>query len=301
MSTAAIVLLVLGILFFVASFFLPDGKKQEAVSPKIDEKVIKDLVEKEVDKARERIDDMVEETVSYSVEKTERQLEKVSNEKIMAVEEYSDTVLKRINDNHQEAVFLYDMLNEKGEKLKNTDEALREKKEELTEKDRELEVKEEILKARSEDLESRKEELKAEAQEKTEEPTAFVPFIPEHIKVETDEKTGETTVKTVTPAVTPKQRTVKKPVTGKQPKTISKLSDKEGTDASLAAKPTINADNEVELHFDRDNESRKNSNELIRKMHEEGKSNMAIAKELGLGVGEVKLVIDLFAGKGSTK
>ena len=32
-------------------------------------------------------------------------------------------------------------------------------------------------------------------------------------------------------------------------------------------------------------------------MHEEGKSNMAIAKELGLGVGEVKLVIDLFANK----
>ena len=31
-------------------------------------------------------------------------------------------------------------------------------------------------------------------------------------------------------------------------------------------------------------------------MHNEGKSNMAIAKELGLGIGEVKLVIDLFKG-----
>ena len=53
----------------------------------------------------------------------------------------------------------------------------------------------------------------------------------------------------------------------------------------------------MELYFDRDNESRKNKNDQIRKMHEEGKSNMAIAKELGLGVGEVKLVIDLFANK----
>ena len=37
-----------------------------------------------------------------------------------------------------------------------------------------------------------------------------------------------------------------------------------------------------------------NNNELILKMHKQGKSNVAIAKELGLGVGEVNLVIDLF-------
>lgn len=42
--------------------------------------------------------------------------------------------------------------------------------------------------------------------------------------------------------------------------------------------------------------SGKNSNERILKLHEAGKSNMAIAKELGLGIGEVKLVIDLFEG-----
>ena len=32
------------------------------------------------------------------------------------------------------------------------------------------------------------------------------------------------------------------------------------------------------------------------KIDEAGKSNMAIGKELGLGIGEVKLVIDLFEG-----
>ena len=37
-----------------------------------------------------------------------------------------------------------------------------------------------------------------------------------------------------------------------------------------------------------------NNNELILKLHKQGKSNVAIAKELGLGVGEVNLVIDLF-------
>ena len=37
-----------------------------------------------------------------------------------------------------------------------------------------------------------------------------------------------------------------------------------------------------------------NRNEAVLKLHAEGKSNVAIAKELGLGVGEVKLIIDLY-------
>lgn len=37
-----------------------------------------------------------------------------------------------------------------------------------------------------------------------------------------------------------------------------------------------------------------NNNEKILEMHKQGKSNVAIAKELGLGVGEVNLVIGLF-------
>ena len=39
-----------------------------------------------------------------------------------------------------------------------------------------------------------------------------------------------------------------------------------------------------------------NSNERILGLHKAGKSNMAIARELGLGIGEVKLVIDLYEG-----
>mgnify|MGYP003504765511 FL=1 len=43
-------------------------------------------------------------------------------------------------------------------------------------------------------------------------------------------------------------------------------------------------------------EGGRNSNERILQLHNAGKSNVAIAKELGLGIGEVKLVIDLFEG-----
>ena len=283
MSTASIVLLAVGVVFIVASFFLPDSrKKEDKDSQKIDEKVIKEMVEREVSNAKERIEEIVDETVNYSVEKTERQLEKLSNEKIMAVDEYSETVLKRINDNHKEAVFLYDMLNDKGEKLKNSDEALKIKDEELKEKNRQLEVKEEILKVKDEELSKKAEftndllssvsaaEADAPDASKPEEPE-FVPLKPQKVSA---------------------KRTVKKPVTGKTvgaPRMNVSDNDEEG--------PGTDKSPEVELYFDRDNESRKNKNDQIRKMHEEGKSNMAIAKELGLGVGEVKLVIDLFANK----
>ena len=52
----------------------------------------------------------------------------------------------------------------------------------------------------------------------------------------------------------------------------------------------------AEVQFVAGQENISNSNEHILQLHKEGKSNMAIAKELGLGIGEVKLVIDLFEG-----
>ena len=47
----------------------------------------------------------------------ERSGEKETNEKIMAISEYSDTVLSSMNKSHDEIVFLYDMLNEKQERV----------------------------------------------------------------------------------------------------------------------------------------------------------------------------------------
>lgn len=52
----------------------------------------------------------------------------------------------------------------------------------------------------------------------------------------------------------------------------------------------------VDIRFAQGNDNGRNSNERILELHKAGKSNMAIAKELGLGLGEVKLVIDLFEG-----
>ncbi len=287
MSVTEIVLLILGAVFFTVSFFIPDNRKEEE---RITEEEIKALIEKEMEAAKSRIDDMVEETVNYSVEKTERALERLSNEKIMAVDEYSETVLKKINDNHNEAVFLYDMLNDKDEKLKNTGEELkvsktelelekseleRKKKEEEEKQKKQEEIKriEEETKKRLEEEQAAKERKLQEIKEKEEKPV-FTPFVPERVEV------VDGVAVTVSEAKkTKKTESVKNEIRSEE-KPFKEL------------KPS-----DVTLSFDLDNQGKKNSNEQIRRLHEEGKSNMQIAKELGLGVGEVKLVIDLFSSK----
>ena len=112
MSAMEIALLVLGAVFFAASFIVPE-MRAASEDAGISKDEMKQMLEKELNSAKSQMKDTVEETVSYAVQRTERSLEKVSNEKIMAVNEYSDTVLEEIDKNHKEALFLYDMLNDK--------------------------------------------------------------------------------------------------------------------------------------------------------------------------------------------
>lgn len=61
------------------------------------------------------------------------------------------------------------------------------------------------------------------------------------------------------------------------------------------ANEEVSLDKQVDIHFtDSEDRQGQNSNERILKLFKQGKSKIAIAKELGLGVGEVKLVIDLY-------
>ena len=121
MDIMEIVLLAAGGIVFVLSFLIPARKEESSEETRgLAKEEIKTLVSEELEAVRGHVDDVVEEAVTYSIEKTERSLERLSNEKIMAVSEYSDTVLSEIHKNHEEVMFLYDMLNDKHINLKNT-------------------------------------------------------------------------------------------------------------------------------------------------------------------------------------
>ncbi|MBR6302753.1 MAG: hypothetical protein IKR35_02760 [Lachnospiraceae bacterium] len=121
MTPLEIVLLICGAALFILSFVIPVGKKEasEDIKDMIGAEV-KLKVKEEIEELRNHIDGVIDESIEYAQEKTERSLERISNEKIMAVNEYSDTVLDEINKNHNEVMFLYDMLSSKHEDLKNT-------------------------------------------------------------------------------------------------------------------------------------------------------------------------------------
>ena len=113
MGGLEIALLIFAVILIVVSFFLVD-KKETAPStvPVPDMKQLNVISER-------AIKDM-NTSANKLIEGTQDQLEAISNDKIMAVNEYSDQVLAKIDTNHKETVFLYQMLQDKEKELKET-------------------------------------------------------------------------------------------------------------------------------------------------------------------------------------
>lgn len=117
MTAVEIVLIVIGIICIVASFiFDMTGNDKDEVG----EIVSSELNEAQKQKIREQINGIIEEELEGISERTEASLDKISNTKILEMNEYAENVLGEINRNHNETVFLYDMLNEKAKEIKTT-------------------------------------------------------------------------------------------------------------------------------------------------------------------------------------
>lgn len=243
MNIMEIVLLIIGVVVFVASFLIPLGKGDSlAHDRELARDEISDMVARELERIRSQVDDTVEEAIEYSMEKTERSLERISNEKIMAVNEYSETVLQQINKSQQEIMFLYDMLNAKHDNLKNT----------ATEMERKLKEAE----IASKEVEAVTREAEAAAQ---------------------------VARQVVTPAFQALQAGI--------------ISDEE-IDLLLPQQPAVpEEEGDVSQQELQGTEGYSNKNDSILELHRQGRSDVGIARALNLGVGEVKLVIDLFEGR----
>lgn len=292
MGIMEIVLIILGVIVFVGSFLLPAGKKSDEDEKALSEEIIHEMVEKEVEGAKTQIGDIVDETITYAMEKTERSMDRLTNEKMSAVNEYSDTVLEEINKNHKEVVFLYDMLNDKHENLKSVvSEAAKMAGEvKQTVKDAEILAKE-VESSVAKEAEGAAQEAKAPVTESVVPETEFIPIQAQKVEVlypmpEYNDGQG---------APDAAAARIPEPVRAPEPilatvKPLVQAKEADGREAGPA--PEAAPDVEVTLNAD----EKRNNNDRILEMHNAGKSNMAIAKELGLGIGEVKLVIDLFEG-----
>lgn len=330
MTTLEILLLILGAVIFIASFIVPESKSElDAVDKQLTQEKLQELLQEEMKNVRSQVADAVDETVHYSMEKTERGLERLTNEKMTAVSEYAQTVLEDIHKNHEEVMFLYDMLNNKHENLKETatevSMAVKEASAKVSELDAARAAEPEIdpdqpiesvmedartgkpiveetfepislsgiekLKRREDSLH----EMDKAAESVVKKAIAQSPVIPKEKKPapaeEKDEKSTEPAVKTEEkPAVKP----VAEPAKKEKPAKSAESKPKKTAKAKTEAKPQqIQESGDIALSLQPITDN-SNKNERVLALHKQGKSNVAIAKELGLGVGEVKLIIDLF-------
>ena len=126
MTGVEITLILVGIIFVLVSFFV-----QEKLTPKdvqeitrLSEKELKIIVERELKNANDKVEDAIDAVVEQSQENAKRLMEKETNEKIMAINEYSNTVIESMNKTHNEILFLYNMLNDKHTELMFSDQFL---------------------------------------------------------------------------------------------------------------------------------------------------------------------------------
>ena len=323
MSGLQIMLLVIGAAVFVASFVIPDmlaEEDKEGIDIEEKREEIRAIIDSEMKEAQGKLQDVVDETVNYAVEKSERSLEKLSNEKITAVSEFSETVLTDIHKSHQDAMFLYDMLHDKQKNLHET----------VMEADKSnakvLETKNELEYAARQI-----EESVAQAGVIPPAPVATVSPAP----AATVAAASPVASAPANPAAAPVASSNAAPAAAAPTPAFAKpaVSGGSSSDASFDGEDLLSQvesviaageknDPDPAANFDADSFVEKakaasekpggrvlempvvnnvsdgdvnsNNNERILEMHKQGRSNMAIAKELGLGVGEVNLVIDLF-------
>lgn len=115
MVITEIVLIVIGIVALAASFFVTEKLSQKDLEhiTRMSEADLKAVAEQQVKNVKRQVETSLEEIVEDSLAVTKRGLERETNNKIMAVSEYSDTVMDAMNKTHNEIIFLYSMLNDK--------------------------------------------------------------------------------------------------------------------------------------------------------------------------------------------
>lgn len=240
MNAIEIFLIVAGIICVIVSVVMnfsdQSDKKEVTVST--------DLTDEQKNKIKQQIDTIIDDQVNGLSEKTEAALDRISNTKILEMNEYAESVLGEINRNHNETVFLYDMLNEKAKEIKTTVKDVNNTKRQVEKIHAEVKASDDVPADNNTDV------------------------VNESKQQEKDSKDTKDIAKERLTALNKKNNEKIKSSEGKRK--VNRQAEKLDPDMS--------------------------SNEKILKLNEMGVSVKEIAKQLNLGIGEVKLVIDLYKG-----
>ena len=294
MDIIVIICLIIGVGCIGASFFIKekadiDNHEKEKIAEEIRGRA---LSEDSVKKVMTRVEKGFSEKLSAISEDKlggfADKMSEIANDKMLAINDMSGQLMEKIEQNHKEVIFLYDMLNEKSDYLNDFSakiDGLR----------HELEREEERIKALNNDLDDKMIKVKEVRQTVIAKPVA-----PVEVKQEKSRRvpTGiEQAKAAIKPAEVPAQAKnlvkMKKEVED-IPSDINDIFDTDERDIFKDAEvPEITEEiDEIDLSPELTEEL--STNDKILKMHSEGKSVMEISKELGMGQGEVQLILGLY-------
>lgn len=248
MTMIEIILLLVGCVFMIGSFFISEKLSSSELNKiaELSEDELKKIIEREVNNAGTQMDEVIEQKIEEAGEQAERAMENESNEQIMQIHEYSETVMESMKKTHDEIMFLYSMLNDKHT--------------EMTSMTGDLQ-------RLAADIRNLQENLSAKAG------TSIRKLVAESHVVQQ-------------PVM--KQNAVVQPMT-------------ETIDVQPEPEVQVNRFQEIQEPEQKTEkpetaDAQGMSNDMILKLYEQGLSKVEIAKQLGRGLGEVNLVIELYKG-----
>lgn len=248
MTTIEIILLLVGCVFMIGSFFISEKLSSSELDKiaELSEDELKKIIEREVNNAGTQMDEVIEQKIEEAGEQAERAMEKESNEQIMQIHEYSETVMESMKKTHDEIMFLYSMLNDKHT--------------EMTSMTGDLQ-------RLAADIRNLQENLSAKAGTSIRKPVAESHVMQQPVM---------------------KQNAVVQPMT-------------ETIDVQPEPEVQVNRFQEIQEPEQKTEkpetaDAQGMSNDMILKLYEQGLSKVEIAKQLGRGLGEVNLVIELYKG-----
>ncbi len=300
MTVTVIIMIIVGIVICIVSFFVSEHLSEKKENMYLDLMTVDEdyeFSERELRIIKRKIEDVIANQAKDILYETNESLGNMANEKTLALGDYAVAVCEEIEKNHKEVMFLYSMLDDKQKEIMKTvrivNDANKEAKAALDEVKR---IAVERVDNKAPKKQSAIEQLSALSQRKNETNSVVNAAIVEDAVSPQHEDTQRHTTE-MSSVVMPEENVDATDVAEAET-TYDDTSFDEGVDNmedvfAEIDQTDIDFDDALEEEF-KENE---NSNDIILEMHRNGNSIIEIAKQLGLGVGEVKLVIDLYKGE----
>ena len=231
------------------------------------------LMKEKVDATSQEKEKIVEEIRAKALSDESDSMSELANNKMLAINEMSGQLIEKIEQNHKEVIFLYDMLNEKSDNLKDFSakiDGLR----------KELENEEKRIKTLNHELDDKIVKVKEVRQ------TVIAKSAKTALAQQERPQTTSTSVEHTKTVVAESAHSI----VPTQAHSLVQMRKKE--EAVKSADEQVMPEKEVTKETETVTEL--STNDKILKLKEEGKSVLEISKTLGMGQGEVQLILGLF-------